>query len=286
MVTPFDEKGGLDLDSLSGFIEFQVKEGVTGLVPCGTTGESATLSHEEHRKVIEFVVKTVGGRIPVIAGTGSNNTRESIELTKFAESAGADAALLICPYYNKPTQEGLYEHFKTIAGATKLPLILYDIPSRTGVSLAHATLKSLVKECPRIIGVKEATGSLLSAVDILENFGAEFSVLSGEDALTYPLLAVGGHGVISVLSNVVPAKLSKLVNLALKADYPAARRIFYELLPLTRALFLETNPAPVKKALEMMGKIRGGVRLPLIAVRKDTEKTIKDTLSSLELLPA
>jgi 4-hydroxy-tetrahydrodipicolinate synthase len=262
IVTPF-KNGSVDENALKNLIEFQIDNGTHGIVPCGTTGESPTLSHEEHEYVIELTVKTVKKRIPVIAGTGSNSTEEAIRLTKFAEKVGADAVLSVVPYYNKPTQEGLYLHFKEIASQARIPVILYNIPGRSGVNMTPETIARLAKDCKNIIGVKEATGSLQQASKILYLCGMDFVLLSGEDAINFPLLAIGGKGFITVTANVAPKDVAELYNAYTRGEFNQARELHYKLLPLNEAMFIETNPIPVKEALSAMGKIKGEFRLPL-----------------------
>jgi len=261
LVTPF--KGvKVDEEGLRTLIEFQIKNGTEGIVPCGTTGESATLSHEEHERVIEITIEAVARRVPVIAGTGSNNTIEAIRLTRHAEKAGADGALLITPYYNKPTQEGMYQHYRKVAEETDIPLLLYNVPGRTGVNLLPETIGRLAK-IKNIVGIKEASGSLQQISDVIKLCPETFSVLSGDDFVTLPLLAVGGKGVISVTANVVPGDVANLCKSFERGDYTEARRLHYRLLPLNNAMFFETNPIPVKTALGLMGKISPELRLPL-----------------------
>ncbi|HEV8673378.1 MAG TPA: 4-hydroxy-tetrahydrodipicolinate synthase [Methylomirabilota bacterium] len=262
MVTPFQD-GKVDEAKLRELVEFHVANGTDGLVPCGTTGESPTLSHEEHKRVVEIVVKTAAGRIAVVAGTGSNSTAEAIEMTVHAAKAGADAALLVSPYYNRPTQQGLYEHFKAIAqAAPELPLIIYNIQSRTAVNVETDTLARLA-ELPNVVGVKEASGNLDQMTSVVLACGSEFSVLSGDDSLTLPLLAVGGRGVISVLANLLPREVAELTHAALDGDWKRARELHWKLFPICRAMFIETNPIPVKEAMAMLGMIRAEWRLPM-----------------------
>jgi 4-hydroxy-tetrahydrodipicolinate synthase len=245
LVTPF-KNGALDETRYRRFIEWQLEQGINGLVPCGTTGESATLSHDEHEQVIRICVEQAKGRVPVLAGAGSNNTTEAVRLTRFAKEAGADGALLITPYYNKPTQEGLYQHFAAITNAVDFPLIPYNVPGRTGCNLLPATLGRLAREYPNIVGVKEATGDLTQISEVLEQCGPKFCLLSGDDFTVLPILAVGGCGVISVTSNIAPAKMSKLCSSFVQGDLETARSLHFELAPLNRAMFLETNPIPAK----------------------------------------
>ncbi|MCL4542734.1 MAG: 4-hydroxy-tetrahydrodipicolinate synthase [Deltaproteobacteria bacterium] len=261
IVTPFSG-GNIDEKALEKLVEFQIENGVTGIVACGSTGESATLSFEEHIRVIRLVSEISGRRVKVIAGTGSNNTVEAIHLIKEAEKFKIDGHLQITPYYNKPMQEGLYFHFKTIAQNCSLPIILYNVPSRTAVNLLPETVIRL-SEINNIKGIKEASGSLDQVIAILRKAPGDFCVLSGDDALTLPIIAVGGHGVISTVSNVAPKDMVSMTNYSLKGDYKSARKINFKLIPLIHAMFIETNPIPVKKALNIMGFIENEIRLPL-----------------------
>ena len=262
IVTPFAD-GEVDYRRLEELVEFHVESGTHGIVPVGTTGESPTLSHAEHKEVVKFTVGAVGGRIPVVAGTGSNSTQEAVEFTKFAEKAGADAALVVAPYYNKPTQEGIYRHFRTLAGETSLPLILYNVPGRTAVNTEPETVERLFSDCENIIGIKEATGSLEQASRIIHLCGEEFTLLSGDDAVNYPLLAIGARGFITVTANIVPGDVAELYDSFRRGDIEEARRLHYRLLPLNSVLFVESNPIPVKAALALMGKIEPDIRAPL-----------------------
>ena len=279
IVTPF-KNGEVDEQGLRELIEFQIEEGVHGIVPCGTTGESATLSHEEHERVVEITVDQVKGRVPVLAGTGSNNTAEAVRLTAHAKRAGADGVLMISPYYNKPTQEGIYQHYKKVAEEVDIPIIIYNIPGRTASNIEPTTFARLA-EIKNIVGVKEASGSMKQITEIIRLCGPEFTVLSGEDFLTYPLMAVGGKGVICVVANIVPRDMSELCNLLLAGDFDKGRGLYYRLLPLCHSMFIETNPVPVKAALAMMGKISSAeVRLPLAPMSDDNlaklRKALKD----------
>ncbi len=265
VVTPF-KNGAVDEEGLRQLIEFHIENGVHGIVPCGTTGESATLSHEEHDRVVEIAVDQVKGRVPVVAGTGSNNTAEAIRLTAHAKKIGADGVLMISPYYNKPTQEGIYQHYKKVAEEVAIPIVVYNIPGRTASNIEPSTFARLA-EIDNIVGVKEASGSMKQITEIIRLCGDKLTVVSGEDYLTYPLMSVGGKGVICVVANIVPRDMANLCNLLLAGDFEKGRELYYRLLPLCHAMFYETNPAPVKAALEMMGKIPSGeVRLPLAAM--------------------
>ena len=282
IVTPF-RKGKVDERALADLIEWQIAHGTNGIVPCGTTGESATLSHDEHNRVIELTVEVVRRRVPVVAGTGSNSTDEAITLTKHARQAGADAALLITPYYNKPTQEGLYRHYRAVAEAVDLPLVLYNIPGRTGVNMLPATIARLTA-LPTIVGVKEGSGSVQQASDLVQMCGDRLTVLAGDDALTLPMMAVGGKGVITVTANIVPAEMARLVAAFAEGKIEEARRIHFKLSPLFAALFFETNPIPVKEALSLMGKIDPELRLPLCSMAQDTREKLVQVLKDASLI--
>lgn len=276
MVTPF-AGGEVDYERLRANVAHQIEQGVAGLVPVGTTGESPTLSHDEHRRVVEAVVKAADGRVRVIAGTGSNATSEALELTRHAKEVGADAALSVNPYYNKPTQEGLYRHFHTIADAVDLPLVLYNIPGRTGVALTPETISRLAAH-RNIVAIKEATGSIDVSSEIAMTCGEDLVVVSGDDSLTLPIMAVGGRGVISVLSNLVPARIVQLVDAALAGDFNAARERHLALFPLFRAMFLETNPIPIKTAMAAAGYDTGELRLPLCEMAEDNSAALERCL--------
>ncbi len=283
IVTPF-KNGKIDEDALKKLIEFQIENGTHGIVPCGTTGESPTLSHEEHEYVIELTVKAVGKRVPVVAGTGSNSTKEAIRLTRFAEQIGADAALLVVPYYNKPTQEGLYLHFRQIASQVRIPLILYNIPGRSGVNMNPETVLRLAQECKNIIGVKEASGSLIQASKILYLCGRDFLLYSGEDALNFPLLAIGARGFITVTANVAPRDVADLYEFYIRGEIDKARDLHYRLLPLNETLFIETNPIPVKAALSMMDKIAYEYRYPLCQMAEKNYQELKTALTDYGII--
>ena len=261
IVTPF-KKGKVDEEALRALIEMQIENGTDGIVPCGTTGESATLSHEEHDRVIEITIDAVKKRVPVIAGTGSNSTEEALRLTRHAYEAGADGVLMVSPYYNRPTQEGMYQHFKTIAENVPVPIVLYNVPSRTGANILPETVLRLSR-ISNIVGIKEASGSMKQIMDVIQLCDKGFQVLSGDDFIVLPLLALGGSGVISVVSNVAPADMAGMVDAFQEGDLQKARELHYKMLPLMDSLFLETNPIPVKAALYMMGKIEYELRLPL-----------------------
>jgi len=283
LVTPFRD-GELDVPTLQKLVEFHVRGGTSALVPCGTTGESATLSHEEHEQVIEMTLQSARGRIPVIAGTGSNNTQEALRLTRHAQKAGADAALLISPYYNRPTQEGLYQHFRAVAEAVSIPIVVYNIASRTGVNVEPETFARLAK-IRNIVGVKEASGSLEQMSRIQQVCGRRFALISGDDALTLPVLAVGGTGVISVAANLVPGPVARLIRAFEKGRLSEARRLHYHLLPLIKAMFIETNPIPVKTAMGLAGLLPdAGLRLPLTPLSPANLARLRDVLRSYRLL--
>jgi len=282
IVTPF-KNGKVDEGKLRELIEFQIVNGTDGIVPCGTTGESPTLSHEEHDRVIEITVDAVKKRVPVIAGTGSNSTAEALRLTKHAHEVGADCALMVCPYYNRPTQEGLYQHYKIIAENVSIPIIVYNIPGRTGVNLLPDTLARLAK-IPNIVGTKEASGSLKQMHDVIQLCGPDFAVLSGDDFFTYPLLCLGGHGIISVVSNVAPADMSALVDAFAAGDLKKAKDLHFKMVPLIDSLFIETNPVPVKAALAMMGKIDYEVRLPLEKMSEGNYEKLKKVMMTYGLI--
>ena len=279
IITPFKEDGGLDEEGLAKNIKYLNKTGISGIVPCGTTGESATLTFEEHKKVVEVAVQV--SKVPVIAGTGSNNTREAIELTCHAAQAGADAALLITPYYNKPNDRGMYEHFKAVAEACNIPIVLYNVPKRTGIDMKPELVAKLSR-IKNIVAIKEASGSLSQQSQIIEQTrGSDFVLLSGDDDLTLPTMSLGGQGVVSVVANVAPKKTVALVDAILKGDMEKARFLHYELAPLVRAMFLETNPIPVKTAQKFLGLAGGPLRLPLAAMAPEKEKVLKDILERL-----
>ena len=282
LVTPFKD-GKVDWDSLEALVEFHLKNGTHGIVPCGTTGESATLSHEEHDHVIKAVINAVNKRIPVIAGTGSNSTDEAIRLTREAEKSGADGALMISPYYNRPTQEGIYQHYKKVASEVGIPIVVYNIPARTGSKIEPETLARLA-EIKNISGVKEATGSVDQAIDVIRLCGDRLAVYSGEDSLTFSLMALGGKGVISTVANIAPKEMSQLAVACLNEKWQEGRELQFKLMPLIRAVFLETNPIPVKTALSLMGKCTGEVRLPLTQMSEGALGKLKPAMTDFGLL--
>jgi 4-hydroxy-tetrahydrodipicolinate synthase len=287
MVTPFTTDGKVDEVRLRQLVEQQIAAGIDGLVPCGTTGESPTLSHEEHNHVIELVVKFAAKRCKVIAGTGSNSTDEAIFMTEYAKKAGADASLQVAPYYNKPTQAGLYAHFSEIAKRTQIPLVLYNVPGRCGVDIANETTARLRRDLPQyIVGMKDATGSVDRVSQLRGMVDREFCILSGDDSLTLPMMSVGAAGVISVVSNVIPREVTEMTHAALKGDYERAGRIHAKLFPIFKDLFIETNPIPVKAAMAMMGLIDEAYRLPLVPMSDANRAQLRKTLQALGLVKA
>jgi len=283
IVTPFRD-GKIDEKAFRDLIEFQINNGTDGIVPCGTTGESATLSHEEHEKIIGLTIEAVNGRVPVIAGTGSNNTAEAARLTKHAKKAGANAALLITPYYNKPTQEGLYQHYRKVAEEVDIPIILYNVPGRTGVNMLPETVARLA-EIKNIVGIKEATGDLKQISEVISICPKDFLLLSGDDFTVYPTLAIGGHGVISVVANVAPKDMADLCDAYFAGDMKRANELHYRLLPLSGAMFYETNPIPVKTALSLMGKVSSEMRLPLCSMSEGNLNKLKKVMKDYGLIP-
>ena len=283
LVTPY-KNNGIDEEAYRALIEWQLEQGIDGLVPCGTTGESATLSHEEHKKVISICVDQVKGRVPVIAGAGSNCTSEAVDLTRYAKEAGADAALHITPYYNKPTPEGLVAHFKAIASEVSIPFFVYNVPGRTSLNVMPKTVARIFNEIPEAIGIKEATGNLKQVSEVVEECGPDFIVLSGDDFTVLPLLSLGGHGVISVVSNIVPDMMHSLCTAYAENDLELAKKLHFEMAPLCRAMFLETNPMPVKTSLAMMGRIVKEFRLPMVPMLPENEEKLRAVLSSKKLI--
>lgn len=284
IVTPFTEKGSIDEGALRKLVEFQIKNKISGIVPCGTTGESPTLDYDEHEKVIEIIIDAAKGKVPVIAGTGSNSAKEAIEMTKHVADAGADASLQVCPYYNKPTQEGLYRHFSAIAIAVDIPIVIYNIQGRTGINMETSTLARLAKEHSNIVGVKEASGNVAQMMDVISTLPKNFDVLSGDDNLTLPLMALGGKGVISVASNIVPKEMHELAEFALKGDFEKAAAIHYRLLPLFKGIFIETNPIPIKAALAMKGMIKETYRLPMCEMKAENKEKLRQILRNLKII--
>jgi 4-hydroxy-tetrahydrodipicolinate synthase len=287
LVTPFTKDGKVDEPRLHQIVEQQIAAGIDGLVPCGTTGESPTLSHEEHNHVIELVVRFAAKRCKVIAGTGSNSTDEAVFMTQHAKEVGADASLQVAPYYNKPSQAGLYAHFRAIAEAADIPLILYNIPGRCGVDISNDTMARLRRDLPQyIMGLKEATGVVDRVSQLRGMVDREFCILSGDDSLTLPMMSVGAVGVISVVSNIIPRELTEMTHAALKGDFERAGRIHAKVFPLFKDLFIETNPVPVKAAMAMMGLIEETYRLPLVPLADVNRTQLKKTLQSLGLVKA
>ena len=285
LITPFTKDDEVDKEGLRRLVEYMIEGGVAGIVPCGTTGESATLSHKEHEEVIDVVVDC--SKVPVIAGTGSNNTKEAVEFTKHAADAGADACLLITPYYNKPNVKGLKEHFKRIGDSVEIPLVLYNIPSRTGQNVSAGTMVELASEITNIKGVKEASGDLKQVGAIIRSVaeqGLDFTVVAGDDFLTLPIMSLGGKGVISVAANIAPREMTEMVAAMLKEEVEKAKEINIRLFSLFEAMFLETNPIPVKKAAEMMGLSAGHVRLPLGALSEGNEGKLRKVLEGLGMV--
>jgi 4-hydroxy-tetrahydrodipicolinate synthase len=283
IVTPFVE-GRVDEKGLVDLIEFHIANGTHGIVPCGTTGESATLSHEEHNRVVELTVKTVNGRVPVVAGTGSNSTAEAIELTRHAKDAGVDGVLMVSPYYNRPSQEGLYQHYKAIAEAVDVPIVLYNVPSRTSSNVLPSTVARLA-EIDNIVAIKEATGDLNQISELIRLCPDDFGVLSGDDFTSMASVLIGGCGVISVTSNVAPADMAGMMDAALNGDLARAKELHYKLFPLIQSMFFDTNPVPAKTALEMMGKIQSAaLRLPLCVMNEDAKARMKKVMVEYGLL--
>jgi 4-hydroxy-tetrahydrodipicolinate synthase len=283
MVTPF-RNGKVDEAKLRELVEFHIAHGTDGLIPCGTTGESPGLTPDEHRRIVEVVIEAARGRIRVVAGTGSNSTAQAIELTKHAERAGAAGALVVNPYYNKPTQEGLYRHFRAVAESVAIPILVYNIQSRTAVNVETDTLARLVRDVASVAGVKEASGSLDQMSQVIAACGPDFSVLSGDDNITLPLLAIGGSGVVSVIANIVPRETADLVHAALDGDWKRARDLHYRLFPLARAAFLETNPIPIKEAMAMAGMLEPEFRLPMCRMSDANREKLRAILQPYALV--
>jgi 4-hydroxy-tetrahydrodipicolinate synthase len=284
LVTPFCD-GEVDYPALDALVDRQIAAGQRALVPCGSTGESATLTHDEHARVVAAVVRRAAGRVPVIAGTGSNSTAEAIHLTREAEAAGASGALLISPYYNKPTQDGIVSHYRAVAENTSLPILAYNIPGRTASNIEPATLARLA-EIDNVVAVKDSPASIDHAMDTIALCGDRLAVLSGDDSLALPMIAVGAVGVISAVANVIPAEMARLADLALEGRFEEAQRLHYAILPIMRACFLETNPIPVKAALAMLGRCRDEVRLPLTSMSRGARERLRETLASFGLTQA
>ena len=282
IVTPF-KKGKVDEKAFGDLIEWHIAQGTNAIVPCGTTGEASTLDYKEHYRVIDIAVKIVNGRVPVIAGTGANSTDETIEITEHAKKSGADAALLVTPYYNKPTQEGLYRHYKMVAEQVDIPIVLYNVPGRTAVNMLPPTVARLA-EIKNIIAIKEATGDMKQVSEVIRLCGDRMIVISGDDFTTLPLLALGGKGVISVSANVMPKEVSQMCSFWMKGQHDKARALHYKLEPLNASMFIETNPIPVKTALAMMGKIQEEFRMPLCEMAPANKEKLKKVLMDLKLL--
>jgi len=284
LVTPFNQNNTLDLVGLRKNIEFQLKNKTNGFVPCGTTGESPTLTEAEWEQVVRTTINTVNGKKPVIPGTGTNSTEKTIHLTQKAKELGADACLIVTPYYNKPPQEGLYQHYKAIAKSVKLPIIIYNIPGRTAVNMLPKTMERLHKEFPDIIiGVKEASGSLDQVTEIIQRGGKDFIVLSGDDSLTLPILSVGGKGVISVIANIVPKQIVEMMDCYFKGETKKASELNQKLSPLYKTMFIETNPIPIKYAMSVLGMPSGKPRLPLVVPTMESQRFIKQTLQQFRI---
>jgi 4-hydroxy-tetrahydrodipicolinate synthase len=283
MVTPFRD-GKVDEAKVRELVELHVANGTDGLIPGGTTGESPTLSHDEHRRLIDVVMAAAAGRIRVVPGTGSNSTAEAIELTRYAATAGAAGALVVNPYYNKPTQEGLYRHFRAVAECATIPIIVYNIQSRTAINVETDTLARLVRDCKNVVGVKEASGSLDQMTQVILACGPDFSVLSGDDNLTLPLMAVGGSGVVSVIANILPRETADMTHAALEGDWKRARDLHYKLFPLARAAFMETNPIPIKEAMAMAGMLTPEFRLPMCRMAEGNRERLRAVLKQYGLV--
>ncbi|MCA9399860.1 MAG: 4-hydroxy-tetrahydrodipicolinate synthase [Candidatus Omnitrophica bacterium] len=283
LVTPFT-KTGIDEAKIKELVNFQIENGTNGIVPCGTTGESPTLSHVEHHRVVEVTVEAVNKRVPVIAGTGSNSTAEAVEFTQHAAKVGADGALVVTPYYNKPTQKGLYLHFKAVADSCDIPIILYNIEGRTARNIETETVARLAADCKNIVGVKEASGSLQQMEDVHKACGDDFLILSGDDALTLPMMDRGGVGVISVVANIVPGDVAAMIKAYNAGDKDEAKAINEKLKPLVEAMFVETNPIPVKKACELLGLCSGELRLPLCDMEESNLTRLKNAMEAYGLL--
>lgn len=285
LVTPFAKNGTVDVEALRRLVEFQLREGIDFLVPCGTTGETPTLEHEEYVGILRVVVEEVKRKVPVIAGVGGNSTKKTCALAADVETLGVQGILSVAPYYNKPTQEGLFQHFQAVAECTKLPVILYNVPGRTSSNIEPATVERLAG-ISNIIGIKEASGSITQQMEVLARVPAGFRVLSGDDAFTFPLMALGGVGIISVISNEIPRQMTALAHLMLEGKYDEARKLHFQLLPLMQVNFIETNPIPVKAALAMMGMIEEVYRLPMVPMKPENRAKLEKALAAQGLLQA
>ncbi|WGI16844.1 4-hydroxy-tetrahydrodipicolinate synthase [Methanonatronarchaeum sp. AMET-Sl] len=283
LITPFNENDEIDVKGFKSNIDYVIDNGVSGLVPCGTTGESATLSYSEHKRVIELAVEASGGRVPVMAGTGSNSTREAIELTGYAEDIGVDIAMVITPYYNTPTQAGLIEHYRELANTVNIPIVIYNVPSRTGTNIKPETVATLSKE-KNIIGIKEASGDINQVSEVIEKTTKNFKVLSGDDSMTLPIMSLGGKGVVSVAANLTPKRVSMMVKAMENNNIPKAQKLHYELSPLFRTLFIETNPIPVKTGAKLMGLASGELRSPMVNMENGSREKLKKVLKNLDLI--
>lgn len=289
LVTPFKEDGNIDEKKLRELVEWHIENKTDGILPCGTTGESPTLSYEEHNEVIRIVVEQTRGRVPVIGGTGSNSTKETLQLTQHAKEVGCDGVLLVVPYYNKPTQNGLYEHYITVAQNINIPMIIYNIPGRTGINLEPATFIKICKSSKNFVGIKESSGSIEQVSQIYsklmqENLQDKVFILSGDDSMTYPMMTLGAKGVISVLANIMPIEVHHLTELVLRGDIISARKLHYELYDIMKELFIETNPVPVKTAMGLMGLCSSEVRLPMTKLTKTNEEKLTGVLKKYKLI--
>lgn len=283
LITPFNKDGSIDFDCYRALINNQIDEGISGLLPVGTTGESPTLSHQENLKVVEEAIKIADGKTPVVAGTGSNSTSEAIDMTKIAKSMGANASLQVAPYYNKPTQEGLYRHYMSIADKCDIPILVYNIKGRSGVNIETKTLLRMAKH-ENIVAVKEASGDINQMMDVLNNRPEGFSVMVGDDNIAFPFVTLGGDGVVSVISNIVPGRMEKMIQLTKNGNLEEARKMHYDLLPLFKGMFLETSPIPVKSAMAMLNKCKEIYRLPLCEPMDETKQQLKELLKTVNLL--
>ncbi len=284
LITPFKKDGQVDTTPLQELVKFQLKNGINGIVPCGSTGEAATLSLEEYQLVIKTVVKEVKAKVPVIAGASSNDTQKAVHLSKLAKEAGADALLHVTPYYNKPTPKGLTAHFKAISDAVNLPIIIYNVPGRTGLNMSAQTTLSIASKVSHVVGVKEASGNIMQMMEIIQSAPKNFSILSGDDAITLPLMALGGDGCISVIANEIPKEFTQMIHACLDKDWEKAKKLHYKMLDLMNANFIETNPLPVKTALALMGKIQEVFRLPLVPMEEKNKEILKKILKGQNLI--
>lgn len=284
IVTPFKKDGSVDVVALKNLVKFQIQNGINGIVPCGSTGEAATMNNNEYQLVVRTVVEEARGRVPIIAGAGSNDTQKAIQLSRFAKEAGADALLHVTPFYNKPTVSGLIAHYSAIAEAVDMPIILYNVPGRTGLNAIASTTIRIAKEVPQVVGVKEASGDIVQMMNIIKGSSSSFSILSGDDSLTLPLLSAGGSGCISVVSNEIPKAFSQLIAHGLEGNFKQARALHFKFWDLMNVNFIETNPQPVKTALSMMGKIQEVFRLPLVPMEEKNKETLRKVLKEVDLI--